>query len=184
MLHDVVNMKWSDFEEKWPVEAYWQKGKLQEWKLSHMKMKSAWEGDLKKKNVWIWGGPGTGKSTWARRQMATQLTYCKNCNKWWDGFSPDEHKLVLIEDFPENGNILANHMKLWSDRFQFVGEVKGGAITIWPGNYFLIITSNYPIDQVFPGPDCEAIRRRFFDIEIKDNNDLYLQTQLDPSILD
>jgi hypothetical protein len=42
---------------------------------------------------------------------------------------------------------LVNLVKVWADRYTFMGEVKGGSMVIWPGSFYLIIPSNYPIDM-------------------------------------
>ena len=88
-----------------------------------------------------------------------------------------------MEDFPSDGMKFAQLMKIWSDRYSFIGEIKGGQILINPGKFFFLVTSNYPIETVFPGEDGEAIRRRFKEIEIQDAEDLHLQMALDFSIL-
>ena len=61
-------------------------------------------------------------------------------------------------------------MKIWSDRYAFNGEIKGGTVYVEPGRWYLIVTSNHSIDEVFQGApedDRNAIKRRFTEIELK-----------------
>ena len=132
---------------------------------------SNWEGDLKQKNIWLWGKAGVGKSSWAAKHVPFINQYKKPCNKWWDGFNCLIHNCVIIEDFPVNGQIFVQNLKIWSDRYFFMGECKGSTMTIEPGRFFLIITSNYPIDRCFEyQEDIEAIKRRFTEIEMTNEN--------------
>lgn len=115
------------------------------------------QGDLTCKNLWIWGPPGTGKSKKARHDFSESV-YAKNANKWWDGFRGQD--VVVMEDLdPERSRMLAQHLKVWMDRYPFEGEVKGGSMVIAP-NYKFIVTSNYPPEECFNQTDLEAIRRR------------------------
>ncbi|APG55803.1 Rep [Circular ssDNA virus sp.] len=112
--------------------------------------KGPWNGDLHAKNFWVWGPAGSGKSTWARKQRTNPTKiYPKSFNKWWDGFRPGQHDLVIIDDYPiDSRNTLLQHIKIWADRFTFTAEQKGGSIAMWPGAWNLIITSNHSIDNV------------------------------------
>jgi hypothetical protein len=129
-----------------------------------------WTGDLQTKNIWIWGAPGLGKSRWAAGQNPVPSVYKKNGNKWWDGFDPLTHVQVTIEDWALNLECLAGHLKLWSDRYPFIGEVKGSSFLMEPGKWNLIVTSNYSIEECFNETDRVAIRRRFAEIEMTAEN--------------
>lgn len=185
MLNDLMKTSWSMFSEKYPVEALHNRNQLVQWKFDHTEVKESWSGLLAYKNIWLWGAPGTGKSTWARKQMEANETMFKLQNKWWDGYDDYHHKLVIIEDLEKNyAKVLVSHLKVWSDRHWFSGEIKGGAIKVNPGKFFLIVTSNYSIDDCFENEeDKKAIKRRFKEVEIKTPNDIFLGTMLDKTIL-
>jgi hypothetical protein len=141
-------------------------------------------GNLKHKNFWIGGLPGTGKSRWAAEIMEPMYQYKKNSNKWWCGYAEELHKEVIIEDLdPRTCQCLVNHIKIWADRYTFTGEVKCGSTQIWPGAWYLVVTSNYRIDQCFLNPeDAEAIKRRFTEWWISTPQDIALITR--PCVLD
>lgn len=131
-------------------------------RVCELKPKKMYDGKLKHKNIWIYGPPGTGKSISARFCDDKHI-YEKNINKWWDGF--EDQKVVIIEDIdPEKSKMLAHHIKVWSDRYPFYGEVKGGSIRINP-TFNLIITSNYRIEDCFNEVDTAAIKRRIKELE-------------------
>lgn len=140
---------------------------------------------MARKNIWIFGPPGCGKSMWAHQQAAQDEIYIKNVNKWWDGYIDGEVKLVIIEDFPVDDKAwLINILKIWSDRYPFTAEVKGSSIQIDPGTYIMIITSNYSIEQCFANQeDQDAIKRRFREAYIENANSLFLQTKINLKIL-
>lgn len=185
ICHDWLHMTQDDFEMKWPVENLMLRNKLRQYESEKQTITKAWDGDLKRKNLWIYGPPGTGKSRWAREQGArwNLPVYPKMANKWWGGYEKRFHKIVLFEDFPKEGQYLAQLMKIWADRYSFIGEIKCSSTIIEPGNFFLIVTSNYSIDEVFQGDDQKAIERRFLQVFIRDKQDAFLFTTLEPDII-
>lgn len=108
--------------------------------------------------VWITGQTGCGKTTKARTEYGTY--YSKPCNKWWDGYQNED--CVIIEDMAPNHSKLSYHLKLWADKWSFLGEIKGGTRQLRPKR--VIVTSQYSIFEVFKeegAKEVEAIERRF-----------------------
>jgi hypothetical protein len=146
-----------------------------------------WGGKLSHKNVWIWGKPGVGKSRWAHQLKVDGETLTKMVNKWWEGKDPRLVKKVIIDDFPASpqGDIHAHYIKVWADRYVFVGETKGSSMLISPGGFFRIVTANYRPENCFGrAEDLEAIKRRFTVREMTvQNSPILKRVQLDEKIL-
>lgn len=180
IIADAKKMNPTEFENAHPEEWYNNREKVMRVMIESAAQKCIpWDGELKKKNIWIWGEPGVGKSKWANNLMPMENMYKKNFNKWWDGYNLFECKLVILEDYPAApaGNALCQHMKIWGDRYQFIGECKGSHTIIEPGRFFMIITSNYSIEQCFQNPDdIEAIKRRFDEIHMTTQNKVMIGT--------
>lgn len=106
--------------------------------------------------VWLVGPPRSGKD-YAVRQLKS--VYSKNLNKWWDGYRNEDN--VLISDVePDHGKWLGYFLKIWSDRYAFNAEIKGGTMLIRPKKIF--VTSNFTIDDVFTNAEIQrALLARF-----------------------
>lgn len=113
--------------------------------------------------ILIWGDTGTAKTTLAQL-IGTESLYTKECGKWWDGYNNEEN--VVMDDVkPEDLIGLESSLKRWTDKNPFTGETKGGNTgRIRPKRF--IITSQYPLDQLFRDePTYKAMERRCTVIE-------------------
>lgn len=167
-----------ELEQMYPTAVFEKRARIMEWRMN-MPIKNDYSGLLKRKNFWIWGPTGVGKSRWVRQQGMT--IYEKNLNKWWNGY--DNQEIVVLEDFPigEKARIMFDYIKIWSDRYTFVGELKNSHMRICPGQFKFIVTANHSIEETFsgiPDEDIKAIKRRFNEVEIKSEEDAFLQTRL------
>jgi len=106
--------------------------------------------------VWYYGPPGTGKSYSARQNF--KGAYEKMPNKWFDGYQNED--AFIIDDLGKDHVYMGYHLKIWSDRYAYIAETKGGAIRIRPKT--VVITSNYTIDEIWTDEAmCSALQRRF-----------------------
>ena len=71
--------------------------------------------------------------------------YMKPVNRWWDGYRGQP---VVILDDPSVRRFreLEQEIKVWSDRYPFIAELKGHSIRANPE--WLVIASNYPLEEL------------------------------------
>ena len=134
-----------------------------------------------KKCIWIQGPTGCGKSRYVRDNYP-ESCFTKPQNKWWDGYN--DQKIILIDDFDHNGYHCGHLLKIWGDRYSFIGEAKG--TTIKPEYTHFFITSQYSPEQIWDSDYhgnkrdaemVEAIKRRFTICTIENDHDLVLVHQ-------
>lgn len=163
---DGVKEKWSDFvktihDDKVDKDSqlYARYEGYVKRRQAELKPKRYFNGNLKNKNIWIYGPPRTGKTYMALHAISDSV-YDKSANKWWDGYQGE--KVVVIEDLdPEQSKYLAHYLKKWADRNPFTAAIKGGSMRVCPADYNLIVTSNYSIEECFNSTDAKAIKERF-----------------------
>ena len=175
ILEAIEQLNEATFALKFPSFYLYHYDKYKTHKLNFQtKTLQQYNGGLKDKNFWVYGKPGTGKSRWAHSLTEQVHTYSHNVSKWWSAYS-SEHEVVIFEDWPNDMQKLIQHLKIWSDRYPFIGEIKNSALGISPNDYCLVITSNYSIDQAFTDEpnanhteDRAALHRRFTEIDFDD----------------
>lgn len=118
-------------------------------------------GNIKEHFLWLYGPSGVGKSYLARKLAddANRPYYVKALNKWWDNYENED--IVIIEEMnPDYCNKNASEIKTWFDVYPFPCEFKGGSFKQIRPQY-MIVTSNYAMEECFPYTDLEPIKRRF-----------------------
>ena len=136
--------------------------------------------ELKDHFLWLWGPTGTGKSHTAHR-IAKEIDpnnepYLKDLNKWWNGYQ--HQRVTIIEEADQKRcEFLASYFKKWCDKWSFTAECKGTVIPSCRPEY-IIVTSNYPIDECFPNTmDSDPVHRRMTEIALT-RRDLEVQWPL------
>lgn len=120
------------------------------------------DGELK--HQWIYGKPGTGKTS--RAHSENPGAYIKGLHTWWDGY--DDHETVIIDDMSPYKKVLCDEMKTWADRYPFQAQIKGTMLLIRPK--LIVVTSNYCIDEVWEDETTRlAMHRRFTEIYVPSN---------------
>jgi len=114
-------------------------------------------------NLWIYGGTGTGKTSWCWKNFPDH--YQKLKNKWWCDYKNE--KVVIMQEFGRVHSKLSEHVKEWADHYPFRAEFKtGGGVYNFK---VLIITSNYSIDQIWSEDEIvEPMNRRFNSFKFPD----------------
>lgn len=184
LLNHILNLETQDFINQ--HTAYYIKNfhKYDDLRAKYLHDKiQDYDGDLHKKNYWIYGPPGVGKSMLARRGLKVSQCCFKAVNKWFSGYQIAKTRRIIIDDWPmydqsQSLNILIQHLKIWGDRYAFTGESKGSHVVVDP-HCQVVITSNYSIDDCTPpNEDREAIKRRFNEIHILDQSDITKYAEL------
>jgi len=130
-----------------------------------------YEGDLRKKNLWIVGKPGAGKTKLIYQSFENYVTdvYCKPAGKWFEHWYDSNWKCILIDDinhYNEQRQWSIDFLKKILDRYPFYVEMKGSSCVIDP-RINVVVTSQFNIDDVVINrSDAEALKRRCTTIEL------------------
>lgn len=118
--------------------------------------------------VVYWGPTGTGKSHRAWDEAGMEAYPKPPTTKWWDGYLPEKHNHVVIDEF--DGQVGITHLLRWFDKYPCVVEQKGGGCCLIAKKMW--ITSN--IDPHLWYPDGKpaqiaALMRRLkiFNLTVK-----------------
>jgi len=130
------------------LQARFIRGKMEE--VKHL------DGELQ--GVWVYGPPGSGKSSYVYEMFGDDVYPKIGKTKWWCSYM--FQKNVWIDDYDPTIKNMDYYMKIWTDRWKFVAEYKGGSFMIRPEK--VVVTSNFTIEECFPDPKiCAAMKRRF-----------------------
>lgn len=128
------------------------------------------------KRLWIWGGPGTGKSAYVAWKFPKSFkkSLTKNEVLYWNGLDLDWHTHIYLEDVGPEAfeNIGMEQLKQWADPSHgYTVSMKYGA-PIYGVTLPIVVTSNYrpsqllPDDLKYPTTELFALERRFEVIHI------------------
>jgi hypothetical protein len=107
-------------------------------------------------NFWFVGPSGSGKTRWVYDNFPD--AYPKMLNKWWDHYCGQA--VVVLNEFGKKYEMLSELLKIWSDHYPFIAEIKGGSLLVRPKVFF--ITSNYSPEDIWSEPEVlEPVLRRF-----------------------
>lgn len=103
---------------------------------------------------WLYGPTGCGKTRYAYDTDPSLYRLFSEMPEWWDGY--EREKTVLIDDF--RGCIPINRLLQITDRYAIQVPVK--CSSRWLFAEHIIITSNFPPEHFYSGPNLDALRRR------------------------
>lgn len=110
----------------------------------------------------LWGDTGTGKTSYVYKKHGYEEVYSKITSKYFDGYDPQRHKVLLLDEMVGAGEIGIKDLLTYLDVHPLIVEVKGASTyAAWTHVY---ITSNKPPSQWFPHCSkrhLEALYRRF-----------------------
>nr|WAE42493.1 MAG: replication associated protein [Cressdnaviricota sp.] len=120
--------------------------------------------------IWVWGRAGSGKTSAVLAAYAS--AYQKNASKWWDGYRGQT--VAVLDDIGHSeAPWITRFLKIWADRYPFMGESKGSSQLIRPHRF--VVTSQYSIEQLFLDIETRsALIRRFFVMEKKEEEGIIL----------
>jgi hypothetical protein len=110
--------------------------------------------------LWVRGDTGVGKSR-GPFETFKGMIYRKNTkNKWWDGYDPTVHHVVIVDDYRAMGDLDFTWFLSITDWYHVSEEVKGGAT--YPSPALLIFTTPWRVEIGLSHPDesiDQALRR-------------------------
>jgi len=118
-----------------------------------------------RETVVYWGPTGTGKSHRAWSEASFDAYPKQPTTKWWDGYQPDFHKNVVIDEF--DGQVGITHLLRWCDKYPCLVETKGSGQPL--AYKKLWITSNiHPLHWYPDGKksQIDALMRRIVVVEL------------------
>lgn len=182
IIHDIQHMSEEAFIYNHPSYYKNRYSTYKKIRGDHMRrtMNKTWDGDLQYKNLWIYGPTRTGKTRIASSNIdPNAIYYLIAKSKWFDGFDQEQHKRIIIDDYPsfkDGGREMIELLKRWSDRYSYPAEFKGGVTIISP-TFPFIVTSNHSLlecvcdhvqgtgeDNYFIDEDYNALASRFTEI--------------------
>jgi hypothetical protein len=95
---------------------------------------------------WRWGKSGTGKTRFIYDNFEADKIYMKDSSMWWDGYTPNKHTVILIDEY--DGTYDFRTLLRLLDRYPFQGQRKGGYVQI--NSPWIYITSEHPPIHYFP----------------------------------
>ena len=169
---DMMALPFDEWAAKYPDIAIKHPSSYKKVKFDSLALtpKPTLNGDLKDKNLWLWGPPGSGKSSYVYSRWPK--AFRKPKNKWWDGYQFED--VVILDDVvTKDGDWMNGFLRQWADRYGFIAEIKGASAHIRPQRF--IVTSNFSIDELFASctdADREAIHRRFKEVHMGNRAEL------------
>ncbi|AIF71507.1 replication-associated protein [McMurdo Ice Shelf pond-associated circular DNA virus-3] len=112
--------------------------------------------------IWIYGPTGTGKSHAVETRFPNCYKKCMDDLKWFDGYAHED--AIYLEDIDKYQVKWGGILKRLADRWPMQASIKGAMAYIRPK--FVLVTSNYRIDEIWTDPQTlEPLQRRFTEIE-------------------
>lgn len=105
---------------------------------------------------WLWGPTGTGKSRAAAEENPN--AYWKMEGIWWDGYDPNFHKTVIIDEWTPDFGLGASTLLRVLDRYPLQVPFKGGYVPFKAEK--VVITSNYRPGAGLPAESQAPLARR------------------------
>lgn len=116
--------------------------------------------------LWIWGPTGSGKTSWVFAKYDHSAIFTKDRSKWFNGFDPQQHRVILIDDFRLGRDSLQldDFLRI-AQPFACRVETKGGYVEL--GSQDIIVTSNYHPAEIWSQQEIAPLVRRFHVVQKK-----------------